>query len=119
MAGVSLVPTFSNQPLPTRSLFWEHEMNKAVRTGKWKLVCTSVMSGGNSGRWKFYQSAPWELYDMDNDRSELHDLAAEKPALVAAMAKSWDQWAHASLVFPAPWKEKPAPEQKKDEQHKY
>jgi arylsulfatase len=118
MAGVSLVPSFTNQPLPARSLFWEHEMNKAVRTGKWKLVCTSEMSGGNSGRWKFYQSAPWELYDMDNDRTELHDLAAKKPALVAEMAKSWDKWAHASLVFPAPWKEKPAPEEKKVEQHK-
>jgi arylsulfatase len=118
MAGVSLVPSFTNQPLPARSLFWEHEMNKAVRTGKWKLVCTSEMSGGNSGRWKFYQSAPWELYDMDNDRTELHDLAAKKPALVAEMAKSWDKWAHASMVFPAPWKEKPSQEEKKVEQHK-
>ncbi|HVW62160.1 MAG TPA: arylsulfatase [Puia sp.] len=105
MAGVSLVPTFTNQPLQPRSIFWEHEMNKAVRTGKWKLVCTSEMSGGRSGRWTSYRSAPWELYDMENDRSELHNLAAQQPDLVAEMAGSWDVWAHKSLVFPAPWKE--------------
>jgi arylsulfatase len=118
MAGVSLAPTFANQPLKPRSLFWEHEMNKAVRKGKWKLVCTSEMSGGNSGRWKYYQSQPWELYDMDKDRCELHNLAAREPGIVAEMEKSWDRWAHASLVFPAPWKEqktvtKTAPYQKK------
>jgi arylsulfatase len=120
MAGISLVPTFTNQPLQPRSIFWEHEMNKAVRTGKWKLVCTSEMSGGRSGRWTSYRSAPWELYDMENDRSELHNLAARHPDLVAEMARSWDVWAHKSLVFPAPWKEAPEKEapgkEKKDKQ---
>jgi arylsulfatase len=109
MAGASLVPTFTNHPLKPRALFWEHEMNKAVRMGKWKLVCTSEMFGGKSGRWKTYRSAPWELYDMDNDRTELHNLAAQEPDRVADMAKKWDVWAHASNVFPAPWKEEAKP----------
>ena len=43
-------------------MFWEHEGNAAVRIGQWKLV-------------KRYPRA-WELYDMDADRTELHDLAA-------------------------------------------
>ena len=49
-------------------MFWEHEGNAAVRIGKWKLV-------------KRYPR-DWELYDMDADRTELHDLAAQQPERV-------------------------------------
>ena len=38
MEGVSLVPAFQGKPLPERAIFWEHEGNRAVRQGKWKLV---------------------------------------------------------------------------------
>ena len=50
-------------------LFWEHEGNAAVRIGKWKLV-------------RKYPDA-WELYDMEADRTEMHDLAAQHPERVA------------------------------------
>src|SRR5205809_4092258 len=37
--GVSLRPAFDGKPLArTQPIFWEHEGNKAVRDGKWKLV---------------------------------------------------------------------------------
>ena len=42
-------------------IFWEHESNRAVRDGKWKLVAKA--------------DQPWELYDMEKDRTEMHDLA--------------------------------------------
>ena len=39
MQGVSLVPAFDGRSLARRTpIFWEHEGNKAVREGKWKLV---------------------------------------------------------------------------------
>ena len=39
MEGVSLPPAFEGQPLDrTQPIFWEHEGNKAVRDGRWKLV---------------------------------------------------------------------------------
>lgn len=104
-AGVSLVPTFDNKPLERRALYWEHEMNKAVRQDNWKLVCRSKMMDGGDGNWKHYQCGPWELYNMDSDRSELHDLSGSNPELVAKMAAMWNTWAHAHDVFPAPWKE--------------
>jgi len=106
VAGASLVPTFTGRPLSPRTLFWEHEMNRAVRTDKWKLVCRSDMLDGTGGRWKFYRPHPWELYDMDNDRSELHDLAGQHPGIVAKMAAAWNTWAKEANVFPAPWIEK-------------
>ena len=65
MEGVSLAPAFQGKPLGERAIFWEHEGNRAVRQGKWKLV--SKHPGG------------WELYDIDADRTEMHDLAAQNP----------------------------------------
>ncbi|HEY5315634.1 MAG TPA: hypothetical protein VIK18_24090 [Pirellulales bacterium] len=39
MEGVSLRPALEGQSLGrTQSLFWEHEGNKAVGDGRWKLV---------------------------------------------------------------------------------
>jgi arylsulfatase A-like enzyme len=61
MEGVSLRPAFAGKPLDRkRPIFWEHEGNKAVRDGKWKLV----------QKWR----GPWELYDMEADRTEFHDV---------------------------------------------
>lgn len=90
MEGRSMVPVFGGQPLNRATpLFWEHEGNRAVRDGRWKLVA------------RFGQ--PWELYDMDRDRTELHDLAARQPARVRQMAAAWDGWAARSFVDP--WRE--------------
>ena len=46
MEGLSLRPAFEGQSLRrTRPLFWEHEGNRAVRSGNWKLVSTFPMTG--------------------------------------------------------------------------
>ena len=104
-AGVSLVPTFSNEALKPRAIYWEHEMNKAVQMGKWKIVCQSEMLDGKGGAWKHYHSEPWELYNIEQDRSELHNLADKYPDVVTKMAKMWEVWAHKAKVLPAPWTE--------------
>ena len=85
MSGRSFAGAFEGEPL-TRSvpIFWEHEGNKAVRDGKWKLVSQF--------------GAPWQLYDMSTDRTETRDLAAAHPDVAARMAKQWDDWAAASFV---------------------
>ena len=38
MEGTSLMPAFANQPLSRDLLAWEHERNRAIRVGQWKLV---------------------------------------------------------------------------------
>lgn len=109
-AGISLIPTFnSDEPLHREAIYWEHEMNRAVRMGKWKLVSTGGLMDGGYGHWKYYINHPWELYDMNKDRSELRDLSGQYPALVKKMAAMWLAWARSHQVLPAPWKEKELP----------
>ncbi len=93
MEGVSLLPALAGEPLQRkRPLFWEHESNRAVREGKWKLVAKA--------------DQPWELYDMEKDRTEMHDLAAKEPERVKEMAAKWDAWAARAKVLPlGGWKE--------------
>jgi arylsulfatase len=79
LEGTSLVPVFERDGLDRPPMFWEHEGNAAVRIGKWKLV-------------RNYPAA-WELYDMEADRTELHDLAAVHPERVADMARQYEAWA--------------------------
>jgi arylsulfatase len=85
MEGVSLRPAFAGQPLGrTRPLFWEHEGNKAVRDGRWKLV----------QKWR----GPWELYDIEADRTEQHDLMTQHPDIAARLETAWTQWAARAFV---------------------
>jgi arylsulfatase len=87
MEGVSLRPAFSGKPLNRRNpLFWEHEGNRAVREGRWKLVAK--------------ENQPWELYDIETDRSEQTNLASKEPGRVKAMAAAWDAWAARANVLP-------------------
>jgi len=92
LEGVSLRPAFAGQPVGRKEpIFFEHEGNRAVRDGNWKLVAK-----GPTGA--------WELYDMAADRTELHDLAVQHPERVQAMVKQWEAWAHRANVLPWMWK---------------
>jgi len=95
--GKSLVPLFRGEHLDRSTpIFWEHEGNRAVREGKWKLV--SAFPG------------PWELYDLEADRTETHDLADQMPDRVRDLAVKYDQWAERCSV--RPWALTKAPEKK-------
>ncbi len=98
MQGKSLLPIFDNTENEVRTLFWEHEGNRAVRKGKWKLVSEYP------GSWKTMKSYPkngaWELYDMEADRTETNDLAEHFPDIVKSLAKEWEQWAEKCGVLP-------------------
>lgn len=92
MEGASLKPAFTGGKIARQSpLFWEHEGNWAIRDGRWKLVCD-----GPKG--------PRELYDLQTDRTEMHDLAREYPDRVEAMTETWRQWAKQRHVLPWPYK---------------
>jgi arylsulfatase len=93
LAGESLLPVFSGKSRTRSPIYWEHEGNKAVRDGKWKLVS------------KFPDQ--WELFDMEADRTELHDLAASQPERVNSMRAMWDAWAKRIGVQPWPMPQTP------------
>jgi arylsulfatase A-like enzyme len=45
----------------------------------------------------------WELYDMESDRAEMHDLSAEHPERVEQLMREWEEWATRVKVKPWPW----------------
>jgi len=78
--GISLVPTFSGKKLiRTNPLFFQYGSWQAIRERQWKLVQR--------------KQEPWQLYDLDQDRTETRDLAGEFSERVKNMKKSWDGWA--------------------------
>ena len=79
LAGKSLMPIFrGKQRRGYNELYWQFGRAKAVRTGKWKLVR--------------YGQADWELYDLEKDRTELNNLAAQYPQKVKQMTNMWEDW---------------------------
>src|SRR5262249_36713879 len=88
MEGKSLVPAFAGKPLAREYLAWEHEGNRAIRAGKWKLVAKA--------------NAASELYALNADPVELADLAAKHPDRVKELAAKWDAWAERCNVLPYP-----------------
>jgi len=91
LQGVSLKPAFAGEAIGRQEpIFFEHEGNRAVRDGRWKLVAKGAQGA-------------WELYDMEADRTEQSDLAAAQPERVQAMAEQWLVWAKRSDVIPWIW----------------
>ncbi len=88
VAGESLMPVLKNKTRQRSPIFWEHEGNRAVREGKWKLVSR--------------HPGDWELYDMKADRTEMNNLAEKFPVIVKDLSQTYDAWAKRSNV--EPWK---------------
>ncbi len=87
MQGRSLVPAFDNKPIQRdEGLFWEHEGNRAVRKGDWKLVSR--------------YPGKWELYDLEADRTEMNDLFEKRPEIAKELMKMYNDWAKRSFVVP-------------------
>jgi arylsulfatase len=85
--GVTLRPALLGEDVKrSKPIFWEHESNRAVREGQWKLVAL--------------EGKPWRLYDLTADRTEQHDLSTEQPERVKSLAAKWDDWAAQSNVLP-------------------
>jgi arylsulfatase len=89
MEGQSLLPVFARDQKQARTLYWEHEGNRAVRKGDYKLVAI--------------HNTPWELYDMSKDRSELNDLSSAMPKKTKELRTAYEAWA--KRVGAKPWDE--------------
>ena len=91
LEGRSLLPAFAGERIEREAIYWEHEGNRAMRMGNWKLVAKDP-------------AGPWELYDIAADRTELANLAAEQPERVRQMVAKWEAWAKRTGTIPWIWK---------------
>ncbi|HYW45646.1 MAG TPA: arylsulfatase [Bryobacteraceae bacterium] len=79
LAGRSLAPALLRDgAAPHEFLYFNHNNNRAIRVGDWKLIATG-------------ETGPWELYDLGKDRSELEDVAAAHPDLAQKLAALWQE----------------------------
>ncbi len=88
LEGKSLLPVLHKGRREGHSeIYFEHEGNRAVRQGKWKLVSR--------------HPGAWELYDLEADRTEMNNLASSQPAKARELLAKYEAWAERSNV--APW----------------
>ena len=84
------MPAFAGKPLDRKEpIFWEHEGNRAVRDGEWKLVAK--------------HDRPWELYDIDGRPHRSCTTSRQGAGAVKELAAAWDAWA--KRVGVRPWAE--------------
>ena len=81
------------------ALYFEHQLNCAIRDGDWKLVC----KGKNGLAVKDFD---WELYNVKADRAELQNVADKNPGKVEALLAKWEKWAVRAKVQPWPYQTK-------------
>lgn len=75
--GQSLLPWLkqADRPTDSRTLWWLHEGNAALRMADWKLVRAS--------------ESDWELFDLSQDPTEQRNLVTSQPDRAAAMKSEW------------------------------
>lgn len=88
MPGEDLIAQLDSEANGFRTLYFEHESNRAIREGNWKLVALK------------YQ--PWELYDMTSQRTEGVDVSEKYHDVVTRLSRKWDAWAKENNVTPLP-----------------
>ena len=77
--GMSLLPLALGDHIKRAApIFWEHEGNRAMRDGKWKIVSNLT--------------EPWKLYNLNTDRTETRNVVKQNPEILKAMLKTYDTW---------------------------
>lgn len=98
--GRSLTPLLQNQESwPERILFTHNPINEtnqypgAVRTQRHRLV-REIKGAGGGSKAKANDSAakPWQLYDMEKDPGQQHDIAPDEPELVLKLSAAYEAW---------------------------
>lgn len=84
MEGHTLVPVLEGeQRTQPDSFAWSFLKNHAYREGYWKIIWNVSPP---------VKERKWELYNLKRDRTEMIDLAAERPDIVKAMVSNWQKW---------------------------
>jgi arylsulfatase A-like enzyme len=96
--GVSMRYSFDDAQAPTKrsTQFYSMLGSRAIWHEGWKAVTTHPTLSG----WSHFNDDEWELYYTDADRSELHNLATERPEKLRELVDLWFAEAGANGAFP-------------------
>ena len=87
LEGESLLPLVRGEGWNRQKpLFWEHEGNCAIRLDNWKMV----------KKW----SGLWELYNLEQDRTELANLIGKNSTRAGKMEKLYNAWSERLDILP-------------------
>ena len=101
--GKSLMNAINqNETIERDAIYFEHEGNRGIREGKWKLVSKAYPDAGHFRKVDEIALEEWALYNIETDRTELNDLAAGYPDKVKEMSAKWQQWAERTNTVPKP-----------------
>jgi arylsulfatase A-like enzyme len=67
-----LGPRGKQRPVPGK-------YNRAIRQGRWKLI-------------RLAEDTDWQLFDLDADPGEQHDMATERPEIVSNLEAEYGRW---------------------------
>jgi arylsulfatase A-like enzyme len=85
--GKSLLPIFKGlEREPHGELYWRFGQAKAVRQGDLKAVRLG--------------KAPWELYDLSKDPTEMENLAKDMPGKLGELTNLWETWNEGTKAKP-------------------
>jgi arylsulfatase A-like enzyme len=96
--GVSMRYSFDDAEAPSarHTQFFSMLGSRGIWHDGWKAITTHPTLSG----WSHFNDDEWELYHVDVDRAELHDLAAEQPEKVRELVNLWYAEAGANQAFP-------------------
>lgn len=102
--GRSLADLLAGRAASVRSqadvVGWELLYRRGVRKGRWKAVFQPSIIPLFSEQTPLDQ-VRWQLFDLQRDPGETHDLAAAKPHQLAVMVRDWNRYAGSnSVVLP-------------------
>ncbi len=99
MEGISMAYSLTDATAPSTKTeqYYELEANRAYVDDGWKIAAyrSSGMAESQS-----YDEPAWELFNLKDDFSEAHDLAAQYPDKVKALEEKWWDAAKTYQVLP-------------------
>ncbi len=95
MEGLSFTYSLANAAEPSRKheQYYELEANRGYYDNGWKIA--AYREGSQT-----YDEPKWELFNLNEDIAEAHDVAAQYPEKVKELEKKWWQAAEQYQVLP-------------------
>jgi arylsulfatase len=100
--GVSMIYSFDDGKAEDRrkTQYFEMATNRAIYHDGWVACSKYGLPWETAGRGDGFMTAPWELYNVDEDFSEANDLAKQFPDKLKELQQTFAEQAKLYDVFP-------------------